>query len=104
MDVVCLSAVTGARFSASCRMTVSLSGPVSQSVLVHGHVQDPVEDRLHCVRDATHDEDRCRAHVGNVPERQAAISNMAISLIKLDGRLGYVPPVGRHFAAWVPGG
>ncbi len=41
----------------------------------------------------------CRAHVGNVPENLAAISNMAISLIRLDGHFEHVPPVGRHFAA-----
>ncbi len=81
MDMVCLSAVTRARFSVGRRMTASLPGPVPQPVLVHGHVQDPVEDRLHFVCDAAHGEDRCRAYVGNVPERPAAITNMAISLI-----------------------
>ncbi len=58
-----------------------------------------IETKLHYVRDFTYDEDRCRAHVGNVPENLAAISNMAISLIRLDGRFDYVPPANRHFAA-----
>ena len=48
---------------------------------------------LHYVRDFTYDEDRCRAHVGHVPERLATISNVAISLIRLH-RFEYVPPVG----------
>ncbi len=64
---------------------------------VRSHWQ--IETRLHHVRDFTYDEDRCRAHVGNVPENLAAISNMAISLIRLDGRFDYVPPANRHFAA-----
>ncbi len=68
---------------------------------IAGHVRSHwgIENRLHYVRDVTYDEDRCRAHAGHVPQNLAAISNIAISLIRLDGRFDYIPPVGRHFGA-----
>ncbi len=68
---------------------------------IAGHVRShwQIGTRLHHVRDFTHDEDRCRAHAGNVPQNLSAISDMAISLIRLDGRFEHVPPANRHFAA-----
>ncbi len=71
---------------------------IADHVRSHRHI----ETRLHHVRDFTRDEDRCRARVGNVPENLAAISSMAISPIRLDGRFEHVPPADRHFAARPP--
>ncbi len=56
-----------------------------------------IETKLHYVRDSPMT--RIAAGPINVPENLAAISNMAISLIRLDGRFDYVPPANRHFAA-----
>ena len=62
-------------------------------------IRHQVDNRPHWVRDFTYEEGRCRVYVGNIPQNLAAISNRAISLIRLDGRFDFVPPVGRHSAA-----
>ena len=73
------------------------AGPREIADHVRSHWQ--IENRLHYVRDFTFDEDRCRAHTQNIPQNLAAISNMAISLIRLDSRFAYIPPANRHFGA-----
>ena len=51
-----------------------------------------IENRLHYVRDFTYDEDRCRAHVGNLPRNLACLTNAAISIVRHEGRFEYLPP------------
>jgi predicted transposase YbfD/YdcC len=45
-----------------------------------------IENRLHCVRDVTFDEDRCRVRTGSGPQVFAAIRNAVITLLR---KLGY---------------
>ena len=51
------------------------------------------------MRDFTYDEDRCRAHVGNLPRNLACLTNAAISIVHHEGGFGYLPPANRHYAA-----
>ena len=51
------------------------------------------------MRDVTCDEDRCRAHVGNLPRNLACLTNAAISIVRRDGRFEYLPGANRHYAA-----
>jgi predicted transposase YbfD/YdcC len=44
-----------------------------------------IENRLHCVRDVTFDEDRCRVRTGSGPQAFAAIRNAIITMLR---RLG----------------
>ena len=44
------------------------------------------------MRDFTYDEDRCRAHVGNLPPNLACLTNAAISIVRHAGRFEYLPP------------
>ena len=70
--------------------------------IVRGHWE--IENRLHYVRDFTYDEDRCRAAAGHLPRNLAALTNAAVSIIRLEGRFDYVPPANRHYAARAGGG
>lgn len=45
-----------------------------------------IENRLHCVRDVTFDEDRCRVRSGSAPQVFAAIRNAIITVLR---RLGF---------------
>lgn len=45
-----------------------------------------IENRLHCVRDVTFDEDRCRVRSGSGPQVFAALRNAAITMLR---RLGF---------------
>ena len=58
-----------------------------------------VENRVHYVRDFSYDEDRCRASVRNLPRNLAALSNAAISIVRMRGEFKYIPPANRHYAA-----
>ena len=58
-----------------------------------------IENRLHYPRDFSYDEDRCRARVRHLPRNLAALSNVAISLIRLDARFEHLPEAHRYFAA-----
>ena len=55
-----------------------------------------VENRVHYVRDFSYDEDRCRASVRNLPRNLAALSNAAISIVRMRGEFKYIPPANRH--------
>lgn len=44
-----------------------------------------IENRSHCVRDVTFDEDRSQVRRGNIPQVMAAIRNTAIGLLRLAG-------------------
>ena len=70
-------------------------GDIAEMVRNHWHI----ENRLHYPRDFTYDEDRCRARVRHLPRNLAALSNVAISLVRLDGRFQHLPEAHRHFAA-----
>jgi len=45
-----------------------------------------IENRVHCVRDVTFDEDRCRVRSGSGPQVFAALRNAAIAMLR---RLGF---------------
>ena len=73
------------------------TGPGELLRIVRGHWE--IENRLHYVRDFTYDEDRCRAAAGHLPGNLAALTNTAVSIIRLSGRFKYIPPANRHYAA-----
>ena len=73
------------------------AGPGELAALVRHHWH--IENRLHYVRDFTYDEDRCRAHVGNLPRNLACLTNAAISIVRHEGRFEHLPPANRHYAA-----
>ena len=73
------------------------AGPEEVAALVRRHWE--IENRLHYVRDFTYDEDRCRAHVGNLPRNLACLTNAAISIVRHEGRFEHLPPANRHYAA-----
>ncbi len=73
------------------------AGPEEVAALVRRHWH--IENRLHCVRDFTCDEDRCRARVGNLPRNLACLSNAAISIVRHGRRFEHLPPANRHCAA-----
>ena len=73
------------------------AGPEELLNLVRNHWQ--VENRVHYVRDFSYDEDRCRASVRNLPRNLAALSNAAISIVRMRGEFKYIPPANRHYAA-----
>lgn len=58
-----------------------------------------IENSNHYVRDFTYDEDRCRARVGTLPQNLAALTNIAISIIRLQGRFEFIPQSNRYYAA-----
>jgi len=58
-----------------------------------------MENRVHCVRDFTCDEDRCRAHVRNLPRNLSCLTNAAIAIVRCDGRFGHIPEASRHQSA-----
>ena len=64
--------------------------------LVRGHWI--IENRVHHVRDVSYDEDRCRVRTGNLPRNLACLTNLAISIVRLQGRFEYTPQAHRHYA------
>ena len=66
------------------------AGPDELARLVRGHWE--VENRLHYVRDFSDDEDRCRAAARHLPRNLAALSNAAISIVRVLGRFRHIPP------------
>ena len=63
--------------------------------LVRHHWQ--IETRLHYVRDFTYDEDRCRVRVRHTPRNLACLTNIAISIVRLQGRFQYLPGANRYY-------
>jgi predicted transposase YbfD/YdcC len=56
-----------------------------------------IENRLHCVRDVTFDEDRCRVRTGSGPQAFAAIRNAIITVLRKLGITNMQAGV-EHFA------
>ena len=73
------------------------AGPDELLDIVRRHWE--VENRVHYVRDFSYDEDRCRAAAGHLPQNLAALSNAAISIVRVMGRFDYLPQANRHYAA-----
>ena len=67
------------------------------NTLVRGHLC--IENANHHVRDVTYDEDRCCARVRILPQNPAALTNIAISIILLQGRFEFIPQSNRYYAA-----
>jgi predicted transposase YbfD/YdcC len=65
-----------------------------------GHVRGHwgIENRLHWVRDVDYGEDRSRVRSGNAPQVMAALRNLAISLMRLNGFQSVAEAI-RHYAA-----
>lgn len=76
---------------------VEEAGPDELLDIVRRHWE--VENRVHYVRDFSYDEDRCRAAAGHLPQNLAALSNAAISIVRVMGRFDYLPQANRHYAA-----
>lgn len=55
-----------------------------------------IENRLHCVRDVTFDEDRCRVRTGSGPQVFAAIRNAVMTLLRSLGFANTVEGI-EHF-------
>ena len=89
--------------------TITVSYALTSLPLDRAPVEEPgamirnhrgIENRLHCVRDWSYDEDRCRAHISQIPHNPAALSNAAISIVRCCGsRFPSVPNAHRHFSA-----
>ena len=73
------------------------AGPKELLELVRNHWG--IENRVHYVRDVSFDEDRCRAHVRNLPSNLSCLTNAAISIVRCEGRFSYLPDANRHYAA-----
>ena len=76
---------------------VAEAGPDELLNIVRRHWE--VENRVHYVRDFSYDEDRCRAAAGHLPQNLAALSNAAISIVRVIGHFDYIPQANRHYAA-----
>ena len=64
--------------------------------LVRGHWS--IENRLHHVRDVSYHEDRCRVRTGHLPRNLACLTNLAISIVRVQGRFEFLPQAHRHYA------
>jgi len=64
--------------------------------LNRGHWE--IENRLFWVRDVTFDEDRSRVRKNNGTEIMSSLRNLAISLIRIQGRFRYIPSALRYFS------
>ena len=73
------------------------AGPEELLALVRNHWH--IENRLHYVRDFTYDEDRCRAYVRHLPRNLSCLTNVAIAIVRCDGRFRFLPEANRHYAA-----
>ena len=68
--------------------------------LVRGHWT--IENKLHHVRDGSYDEDRCRVAAGQLPHNLASLTNVAIALIRRQGRFRSIAEANRHYGAAIP--
>ena len=64
--------------------------------LVRGHWS--IENRLHHVRDVSYGEDRCRVRTGHLPRNLACLTNLAISIVRIQRRFDFLPQANRHYA------
>ena len=58
----------------------------------------PLTNRLHHVRDVSYDEDRCRVRSAHLPRNLACLTNLAVSIVRLQGRFDYLPQAHRNYA------
>ena len=77
-------------------LTAQAASPQRLLALNRGHWS--IENRLHFVRDTSYDEDRCRVHTGHLPRNLACLTNVAISIVRLEGQFDYLPQAHRHYA------
>jgi predicted transposase YbfD/YdcC len=69
--------------------------PATVAAWVRGHRE--IENKLHWVRDVTHQEDRSLVRTGNAPRVMASLRSLAISLLRLDGHAN-IAAANRHHA------
>ena len=69
--------------------------PETLAAWVRGHWH--IENKLHWVRDVTYQEDKSLVRTGNAPRVMASLRSLAISLLRLDGRLN-IAAANRHHA------
>jgi hypothetical protein len=55
-----------------------------------------IENRLHWIRDVTHQEGKSLVRTGNVPRVMASLRSLAVSLLRLDGHAGIAAANRRH--------
>ncbi len=58
-----------------------------------------IENRVHCARGFTCDEDRCRACARHLPRNLSCLTNAAIAIVRCGGRFSCMPEADRHYAA-----
>ena len=61
--------------------------------LVRGHWS--IENRLHHVRDISYREDQCRVRTGHLPRNLACLTSLAISIVRIQGRVDHLPQAHR---------
>jgi predicted transposase YbfD/YdcC len=59
-----------------------------------------IENRLHWVRDVTHDEDRFQVRTGTGPRAMASLRNLAVSILRIAGATNIGKATRHH--AWDP--
>ena len=64
--------------------------------LVRGHWS--IENRVHHVRDVSYHEDRSRVRTGHLPRNLACLNNLAISIVRIQGRFEFLPQAHRYYA------
>lgn len=57
-----------------------------------------IENRVHWVRDVTMDEDRSQVRTGAAPQVMAALRNLTISLLRMEGKPNIAAALRRHAA------
>ncbi len=92
---------TGERsVEATCRLTSlgpERAGPEALLRLVRDC--RVIENRVHCARDFTYDEDRCRACARHLPRNLSCLTNAAVAVVRCGGRFSCMPEADRHYAA-----
>lgn len=91
---------TGTRSAEITYGVASLTAERADAKLLAGYTRGHwgIENRLHWVRDVDYGEDASRVRTGNAPQVMAAIRNLAISLMRLNG-FDSVAEAIRHYAA-----
>ena len=57
-----------------------------------------IKNRVHHVRDVSYHEDRSRVRTGHLPRNLACLNNLAISIVRIQGRFEFLPQAHRHYA------
>ena len=75
-------------------LTAIQARPAELAAIIRGHWL--IEDRLHCVRDVTYDEDRSQVRTANGPRVMASLRNLAIAILRLTGQTSIAAALRHH--------